>query len=68
VSSWRRPLPALLLTPRYCVVWGKDRMLKWGIFDSRAEAELTADIHCKGAPTLRSEIRIEPIFILRRNL
>lgn len=66
--STRRPLPPLLLTPRYCVVWGAERMLKWGIFDSRAEAELTADLHCKGALTIRSELRVEPIFISRRKL
>jgi hypothetical protein len=49
-----------MTTPYYVVVWGRTRLLMWGLFDTKAQAEARADEHCRIAPKLRPELKVEP--------
>ena len=63
----RQPLPKVMVRPYFCCVLGGLRMLGWGVFDRRADAERKIDMMCEGGTgTLRREIRIERIYVSRR--
>ena len=40
--SARRPVQRSMTTPYYVVVWGRTRLLMWGLFDTKAQAEARA--------------------------
>lgn len=64
--STDRIVPRPMLTPYYCVVWGRTRVLEWGLFATRAEAQSRIDEHCQMAPKLRPDLKVEPIWVSRR--
>lgn len=53
--STDRVVPRPMLTPYYCVVWGRTRVLEWGLFATRIEAQSRIDEHCQMAPKLRPD-------------
>jgi hypothetical protein len=63
-----RKRPQLLITPQWVCVFGSERLLNWGIFERRSQAEARADAACRaGTGIARAQITIEHIWISKRS-
>lgn len=64
--STRRPLPSLLLTPRYCVVVEGQRWLHLGVFNTAQLAQRRWDEYIALSALRPRVATVEPVWVSRR--
>jgi len=64
--SNRRPLPALLLTPRYCIVVEGQRWLHLGVFGTAHGAQRRWDEYAAAMTIRPRTATVEPVWVSRR--